>query len=293
VKPGCTHRIAVLLAGAILAGAGRVSSQVTPLPAESLLSVHVIWPLVDFVVEGDSVSGVELMASPNLATKQGGIGELDHLRFEAILVRQWTGLIRHAVDSLDHSGGLRMLSLISPVLPAKTKGAYIGLGYDPGARPGERFFFLLDDSVTHKAWRVGVAVRDLDGLLAAMEGAAQRGAVQTRVAAHLFTPITGDSVIKGDAPQVTPPRLISHPTWAYPPEAVRSRREGRVWMEFVIDTLGQVELQSVRVVLSDGDDFTRSVRDLLPHLRYQPGRVFGKAVRVEVFQQMNFLMANR
>lgn len=55
--------------------------------------------------------------------------------------------------------------------------------------------------------------------------------------------------------------------------------EGGVLVEFVVDTLGRVEPGSSRVVQSDHDLFTNSVREVMPRLRFMPAEARGHKVR--------------
>ena len=64
------------------------------------------------------------------------------------------------------------------------------------------------------------------------------------------------------------------------PAVLRERGvEGRVVVQFVVDTLGRVEPGSLRVVSSANDLFTAAVRAALPTLRFTPARAGGRTVR--------------
>lgn len=64
------------------------------------------------------------------------------------------------------------------------------------------------------------------------------------------------------------------------PESLRaSRTEGRVVVQFVVDTTGRVEPGTVRVVSSSDDRFAAAVRTALPSLRFAPARAGGGRVR--------------
>jgi protein TonB len=64
------------------------------------------------------------------------------------------------------------------------------------------------------------------------------------------------------------------------PLALRSAGvEGQVLVQFVVDTAGQPELSTFKVLRSSHDLFTSAVRDLLPTLRFQPAEIGGRKVR--------------
>jgi protein TonB len=73
------------------------------------------------------------------------------------------------------------------------------------------------------------------------------------------------------------------------PEILRQAGiEGRVLIEFVIDTLGRAERGSLRVVNSQHQLFESPAREAVLSCRFRPGRISGRAVRVRVQQPINF-----
>ena len=73
------------------------------------------------------------------------------------------------------------------------------------------------------------------------------------------------------------------------PEILRQAGiEGRVMFEFVIDTLGRAERNSLRVVNTAHDLFVAPAREAVFSCRFRPGRIQGRAVRVRVQQPVSF-----
>ena len=73
------------------------------------------------------------------------------------------------------------------------------------------------------------------------------------------------------------------------PEILRQAGiEGRVTVEFIIDTLGRAERSSLRVVSSAHQLFEAPAREAVFSCRFRPGRIQGRAVRVRVQQPINF-----
>lgn len=71
------------------------------------------------------------------------------------------------------------------------------------------------------------------------------------------------------------------------PEALRSAGvDGRVLVQFAVDTTGRVDMASVRVLESTHDLFSRAVRDALTSFRFRPAEVAGH--RVQALAQMPF-----
>jgi len=76
------------------------------------------------------------------------------------------------------------------------------------------------------------------------------------------------------------------------PEILRQASiEGRVVIEFVIDTLGRAERAGLRVIRSDHQLFEAPAREAVLSCRFRAGRISGRAVRVRVQQPINFTIA--
>ena len=74
----------------------------------------------------------------------------------------------------------------------------------------------------------------------------------------------------------------------YPPNQRSAGAWGAVMLQFVVDSRGRADVQSARVMVSTHADFTRSVLDALPRMRYLPARVSGCAIASWVRQRFEF-----
>ena len=74
-------------------------------------------------------------------------------------------------------------------------------------------------------------------------------------------------------------RVLTALTPRYPDRLRALGIGGQVVVQFVIDTLGRVEPEGIRVVESSHDDFTGAVRAVLPRLRFVPAEAAGRRVR--------------
>ena len=77
---------------------------------------------------------------------------------------------------------------------------------------------------------------------------------------------------------------------AYPMQMRVARVEGRVVLQFVVDTLGRVESGSVRVVQSSHSLFESAARRVVTSCRYHPARTGNHPVRVRVQVPYDFRM---
>ncbi len=90
-----------------------------------------------------------------------------------------------------------------------------------------------------------------------------------------------------------PPERLSGPSPRYPEMLRQAGIEGSVILEFVIDTTGNVEPNSVKVQAATNRAFEGPAREVILRSRYRPGRVRGTAVRVLVQQSISFNIARQ
>jgi TonB family protein len=74
----------------------------------------------------------------------------------------------------------------------------------------------------------------------------------------------------------------------YPPELSARGTEGQVEASYVVDSAGRVDTTTIRVMRSDHDRFTESVRAALAEARFRPAKRSGRAVRQLVMQRFRF-----
>jgi periplasmic protein TonB len=96
--------------------------------------------------------------------------------------------------------------------------------------------------------------------------------------------VPGDGAVVVSAEILT--QLRSGPPPRYPEPLRSAGIDGRVVIQFVVDTLGAIEPASVKVIHSSHDLFTRSVEAVLPRYRFAPSEVNGR--RVRALAQMPF-----
>jgi TonB family protein len=90
---------------------------------------------------------------------------------------------------------------------------------------------------------------------------------------------SSDAVLSVDVVQEKPERLAG-PQPVYPPLLQQAQIEGSVMVEAIIDTLGHVEPNSLKVVQTANPGFNESAKQTVLHSLFRPARVYGKAVRV-------------
>lgn len=77
---------------------------------------------------------------------------------------------------------------------------------------------------------------------------------------------------------------------AYPPYLEENHIEGELTVEFIVDTTGNADSTSLKVIHSSHPAFEQSLREALPHMRFVPAELGGRLVKQWVRQEFKFLM---
>jgi hypothetical protein len=101
-------------------------------------------------------------------------------------------------------------------------------------------------------------------------------------ALKVYTPEQVDIQARSDS--------ASRPQPLYPETLLFTGVPGHVLAEFVVDTLGRVELDTFGVILSTNPKFTQAVQRAIPEWAYAPAMLNGKRVRQLVQQPFNFIV---
>ena len=281
----CTRRawaawILVVLGGAV------------PSPGQTLTPApeRVAWPLVDFVTFGDSIHGVQLLASPNLRSRQGRDGvRATTMTLAPIQTRRWVNSVAALVDSVSRVRRQDRTAFMSVPLVANLGHGWLSVGMDGKGSQKAPFFLAVVDSVNRDSvekWSVAASATDLLLLLTALDGTAQESGFDSLPRA------AGGHIEYLSCQLDRRPQLRKEPRPEYPPSARWTRQEGRVLAEFVIDSSGAVRAETFRVLLSDGDDFASAARKAVARAAFVPGEAHGQPVSTRVWQWFVFRMSS-
>jgi len=95
--------------------------------------------------------------------------------------------------------------------------------------------------------------------------------------------------------QVDKPAMArdGNPVPGYPALLERSGIEGRVLVEFVVDTLGRPDMKSVKVLESSNELFVQALESALPRWRFYPAEARGRKVKQIVQLPLRFIAPSR
>jgi len=124
-------------------------------------------------------------------------------------------------------------------------------------------------------------------------GRAEDRAVRARVVVEVaFDPLdtaTAPLPIYGEDDSLTQkPALLGRPPIQYPEDMRRNHIQGRVLVQMILDTLGQVERGSIQFATTPDPGFLMPVQQYLAFARFRPARRNGRVVRVIVHMPIDF-----
>jgi hypothetical protein len=240
------------------------------------------WPLADLAFQAASDGSITLLAYPNPITAQSDTAETYlTLALAPVTVRAWLPRARFFVDSVLKGPPRDVHAPVAGIsLPTDGGAGRITLAHQPNTRPTSRFMLLIVPPPPAHAWSVQGGESTARRLLAALDSALQLPSVAA------WAP---DSVAS-DCDSAGPPQVSQRPRMDLP---TRKRLGGRIVLQFVVDTLGQPDTSTVRVLLTSGPEYTRQVRRELSTLRYTPGFCNGRPMRVLIRQGFSWTMQLR
>jgi TonB family protein len=253
---------------------------------------RVTWPLIDFLVLGDSTHGVQLFASPNLSSAQGRTqSQAVTIILQPVPTRLWASGVAAVVESIARLPLPNRAPFVTLALTGNRGRAWLRISLGATATAEAPFDFEIFDSARASpatdplSWSVPASAPEVLGLLTALDAVAEHSAFDSTAAAF-------DTTRTYLAEQLDSlPRPTGDPHIQYPTAARARRGEGRVWVEFVIDTSGAIQGETVRVLLSDGAEFSQAALDALATLHYTPGMRRGARVKTLVRSPFIFRMA--
>ena len=119
-------------------------------------------------------------------------------------------------------------------------------------------------------------------------GRGVEGGVARGVVGGMTTKEAGDQVFFEFQVEKPALALPNNPTPRYPTVLLQAGEEGRVLVQFVVDTTGRADMRTLRVLQSSHELFTVSVRNVLPMMRFLSAEVGGRKVRMLVQAPFEF-----
>ncbi|MGH7669101.1 MAG: TonB family protein [Gemmatimonadaceae bacterium] len=117
----------------------------------------------------------------------------------------------------------------------------------------------------------------------------KRGEGNRPLAVSAKTVVPGsDSVLSALQVDSVVTRYLDSAAPGYPPDLLNKNIEGSVYTEYIVDTSGYADTASLVIVRSTHPEFTQSVREALPYMRFHPAKVGNRKVRQLVEQQFTF-----
>jgi len=94
--------------------------------------------------------------------------------------------------------------------------------------------------------------------------------------------VTLDSRVVLEAACDTAPRILSGPRLYYPLELLRNGKQGTVVVQFVLDTMGHAERNSIHVIATPHMGLNLSAKEYVQRAQFSPGIFHARKVRTLV-----------
>ena len=255
------------------------AAQGVPLGAE-----RVPWPLIDFIVLGDSTHGIQLYASPNLHSEQGRHSpQTISITLEPIATRSWALEVAKLVDSVGTVPRKEQRPFGTAPLNANLGRGRVELWFETKAPRETPYVLSINGSSSSLPWSVRASATDLLLLITTLDAVAQGSAIDSLPSGEAGSPYLACQLDQLPEP-------LSHPALHYPEALERKGVEGRVWLQYIIDPAGTVRPGSILVLLTDGEDFTKAAVEAIEHSRFRPALYRGTPVSALAWQPITFRM---
>jgi outer membrane biosynthesis protein TonB len=120
--------------------------------------------------------------------------------------------------------------------------------------------------------------------MAAAAGLVLAAAAGELGAQELFNQSELDTPVR-PASQAVTARVLAR---SYPVELKRAGVTGSVQLEFVVDSLGRVELPTVKVIDFSSQELADAAKSVAGDLKFRPGKLKGRAVRSLVILPISY-----
>ncbi len=121
-------------------------------------------------------------------------------------------------------------------------------------------------------------------------GRGVEGGIATGVVGGTGPVEVGETFIEAEVDD--PVRPISQPSPRYPPTLQAAGIQGRVEVQYVVDTTGHAEPSSWKILRSTNKMFEEPARESIMKSVFRPARIRGRAVRQLVQQAIGFTIQN-
>ena len=105
--------------------------------------------------------------------------------------------------------------------------------------------------------------------------------------------VTLDSSVVLEAACDTAPRILGGPRLYYPLELLRNGKQGTVVVQFVLDTMGHAERNSIHVIATPHMGLNLSAKEYVQRAQFSPGVFHGRKVRTLVQFPVVYRIASR
>ena len=251
------------------------------MPADSAIA-RVRWPLMDLLLVPDTSYGVLLLAGPNPRAENWMQGsQIVSLSVDPMTLLQWGSAAQALLrEPATHDLRDTVRYMATPRLQGHW-GEFLALVKTTSPAPKEqRIQLIASDTGSGIQWKTFATSEHVDRLVSTIQDVVAR--------APAVRAWSDSSLISDSDSGVVATVQLRVPTPRYPLAAARQGAPGRVWAQYIVGTDGRVERGSIRILLTDHEDFAGEAAAALERARFRPATRHGKPARQRVFQAIVF-----
>jgi hypothetical protein len=238
------------------------------------------WGTSNVVLQSDTATGVQLWAVTSQVLRHDTPRRAFAARFDPDSVVIWLAtaekLLEGARPPKDPT-----TSLQTPILFALDSSQLSLQRYQEngGWSSHVRIAFTAPDG--NAPWAISAEVRETSAFLKALFRSA---------ALSSYRPDVNQPLAPNPADTSTCPSALTQPVVNYPAARVRAGSAGEVWLTYVVRTDSTVDRTSVRVLFSDGVEFTAAAVRAITSVRYRPATRAGEPHDALAYQRVSFVL---
>lgn len=243
------------------------------------------WTFVNVLVVPDTSAGVEVV----IVTTPGAVpheDSLPYLFYRHAFQPQEALAWATSAESLLASGAIDKST--QPLTLVARDSSLLVIAWEPGERSQRKTSLVSYPRPTPKDDKP-LAIRldsaDVVAFLDSLRAKSNLSRVNAKASPPDPTLIPADAV--GEKPAV-----LSAPPVQYPEDLRLSAIQGTVILQAIVDTSGQVEIHSLKVIRSTYAQFSDAALNVLRRTRFRPARINGRPVRVLIQVPVNFMLTH-
>lgn len=269
-------RPSLLLFATLLVNAPLAAQSWQPDPNAQRLA----WGTANVVLQSDTTEGLTIYAATSKVMKHSVPQRSFAARFDPDSVVDW---LAYAQRLLEPSKGpsVPKARLQTPALLATDSSTIVIDRAAEGSKWSNTVSLVFTAPDNKSGWSIATRPEETRAFLTALQRSA---------AVSFYLPDADSVFAPNPADTLVCPRPLAVPKIHYPSRRQAAGQQGDVWLTYVVRADSTVDPASIRVLVSDGADFTEAAAKAVTSVRYQPAQSSSGPRDARAFQRISFLL---